>query len=169
MLGRSCCEVADDEHLATLTRSDVSRIRAAIKMRSEKFVDVEWMSPEECAAYEKLRPIYQGYFAQTPARLTLRRQQGRCIFLSSEGCSLPPYAKPIACHLYPLQPSLTGEISLQAERHGSVAAARLSNHACLAAEEAETFDHLLEMLGMSREQHERLSFQLRDEVKQHAR
>jgi len=51
-LGRSCCQPGPGERLATLTATDVERIRGATGLRRERFVDEEPFGPEEIRAYQ---------------------------------------------------------------------------------------------------------------------
>lgn len=170
-LGRSCCEVAEGEHLATLTDADVRRIEEATGRSAEAFSELEWLSVDEARAYEERRPLYAGYFASAPARRTLRRRDGACVFLvRGIGCSLPVEARPTACRLYPFELFPGGEWSVAVERHGGVAAARASGRsACLAVEEASSMDEVLEAFGTTCAEVEALGEQLREEVAAHGR
>jgi uncharacterized protein len=169
-LGTSCCEVKDDDHLATLTASDVHRIHDFIGKRADTFSESEWLSEKEVQEYEARRPLYQGYFRHEPRRLTLRRRDGACIFLDRQtGCRLPADVRPTACRLYPFELWAEGW-SLQISRFGSVKDAQTSGeHACLAVEEADSMDAARALLGVTREDIEALGEQLRREVKDHAR
>src|SRR5207245_196045 len=104
----------------------------------QRFSEDEWLSEEEARLYSERRPLYRDYFRHGPRRLTLRREAGACVFLDrKEGCALPTEVRPTACRLYPFELWADGTWSLQVERHGSLAAARLERgHACLAVEEA---------------------------------
>src|SRR4051794_854184 len=94
-LGISCCEVTEQDKLATLTHADVERISAATGLKAKKFVEEEWFTPEEAHAYEERRPLYQGYFARSQARLTLQRKDGACVlFEPGKGCSLDSQTRP---------------------------------------------------------------------------
>ena len=74
VLGRSCCQPGPGERLATLTATDVERIRIATGWRRERFVEHEPLSPEEALAYEATRPGYRGYFRSTMVRWGLRAE-----------------------------------------------------------------------------------------------
>jgi len=170
VLGTSCCEVREDEKLATLTLADVERIARHAARSAEIFCEDEWLSELEAQRYEARRPLYEGYFRHQPRRLTLRRKDGACVFLDrARGCTLGPEVRPTACRLYPLELWPDGVWSLQVERHGSVEAARTAPGSCLAVEEASELEPLANALGMTRAQVEALGEQLREEVKRHAR
>jgi Fe-S-cluster containining protein len=171
LLGRTCCEVSEGEQLATLTRSDVERIREHTRLPARAFSEVEWLSDEEARDYEWRRPLYAGYFRQGPGRLTLRRHAGACVFhRASGGCSLSPEVRPTACRLYPFELWPDGSWSLQVERMGSLAEARaMGGSACLAVEEAEAMEEVLAAFGTRQEEVEALGERLREEVRQHAR
>lgn len=170
MLGTSCCEVKDHEQLATLTAADVHRIVEATGQRPARFTTSEWLTLDEAREYEERRPLYRGYFRHGPARLTLQRRNGACVFHDPRtGCSLPPDAKPTACRLYPFEQWPDGSWSLQVDRFGELDAARASGSACLAVEEANAMDDLLAAFAMTREQVEALGQRIREEVAFHVR
>lgn len=175
VLGRSCCEVSEGEHLATLTHADVERVAAHMGLSPSRFSEVEWLTLEEALEYERRRPLYRGYFRQGPARLTLRRRSGACVFHDArEGCVLPEEVRPTACRLYPFELWPDGTWSLQVERLGGVEEARAEGGAgagavCLAVEEAEQLEDVLAAFGTSREALAALGERLRAEVRQHAR
>ena len=168
-LGRSCCEVDPSERLATLTWVDVDRICAATSLAPRAFAELEWLSPEEARDCEARRPLYGGYFARGPARLTLRRRRDACVFLErGRGCSLGASVRPTACLLYPFELWPDGSWSLQVERFGSLEAARLAvGSGCLAVEEAESMDAVLAAFSTTREEVAELGERLRAEVRAH--
>ncbi len=167
VLTASCCEVDEDEQLATLTPADVARVAEHTGWRAEKFSEQEWLTPEEAAAYERRRPLYVGYFRRSTARLTLRRAQGACVFLDrARGCTLPSDVRPTACRLYPFELWPDGQWSLQVARFGDLdEAAAQRGAACLAVEEAEGMDDVLRAFSLTREQVEAIGAQLREEVR----
>lgn len=171
VLGASCCEVRDDERLATLTLADVSRIAAATGQAPARFSEAEWLSDEEAGGYEARRPLYAGYFRHGPRRLTLRRREGACVFLDrARGCVLSAAVRPTACRLYPFELWPDGTWSLQVDRHGSVESARrASGSSCLAVEEAQSMDEVLSAFGLARDEVEALGERLALEVREHAR
>jgi Fe-S-cluster containining protein len=166
-LGVSCCQVRPGERLATLTRADVDRIRAATRLRQERFVDQEPFSPQEAADYEKRRPGWRGYFRWTQLRWTLRVYRGACVFLGPHGCSLDTSVRPTACLLYPFEPALAG-FTLAVERSGSVADARATGEPrCLAAEEASSQRELQRLFRLDVQTLTALRDRLRREVEAH--
>src|SRR5512140_3635279 len=95
LLGTACCEVRDDEQLATLTWADVERIRVAARLPAAAFSEEEWVTEKQATEYERRRPLYRGYFRSGTSRLTLRRQRGACTFLHPRiGCTLSPNVRP---------------------------------------------------------------------------
>jgi len=166
-LGRSCCQPGPGERLATLTATDVERIRIATGWRRERFVEHEPLSPEEALAYEATRPGYRGYFRSTTVRWGLRAERGACVFLGAQGCSLGPETRPTACLLYPFEPAAHGW-TLAVERSGSVElAARSGEPRCLAAEETRSRGSLLRSFALDVEGLTALIDRLRAEVKAH--
>lgn len=166
-LGRSCCQPAPGERLATLTRSDVERIQAATGWRRERFVEHEPLSPEEALAYEARRPGYRGYFRRTVVRWALRAQRGACVFLGARGCVLDPATRPTPCLLYPFEPSEHGW-TLAVERSASLALAVSSGEPrCLAAEEARSRGALLRSFALDVQGLTALFDRLRAEVEAH--
>ena len=166
-LGRSCCQPGPGERLATLTATDVDRIRAATGWRRERFVEHEPLSPEETLAYEALRPGYRGYFRSTTVRWGLRSERGACVFLGARGCTLDVETRPTACLLYPFEPAEHGW-TLAVERSGTVElAARSGEPRCLAAEEARSRGNLLRTFALDVEGLTSLVDRLRDEVEAH--
>ena len=167
-LGRSCCEAADDEPLATLTWADVARIQTATHLARTAFVQQEVFSEAEARAYERLRPGWRGYFRQGTVRLTLARSLGACVFLDRRtGCSLPPNVRPTACLLYPFEPT-EAAWALAVERDGSVEGALASGEPrCLAVEEADGRGALLRAFGHDALSLEGLRTRLRAEVRAH--
>jgi len=168
-LGRSCCEVDERERLATLTWADVDRIAAATSRRPRTFAEVEWLTPEETQVYESHRPLYRGYFARGPARLTLRRRGGACVFLErGRGCTLGEDVRPTPCLLYPFELWPDGSWSFQVDRFGSLEAARAaSGSSCLAVEEAGSMEEVLAAFSLTREAISALGERLRVEVRAH--
>jgi Fe-S-cluster containining protein len=166
-LGSSCCQVGPGERLATLTRADVERIRAATRLRQEQFLDQEPFSPQESADYERRRPGWRGYFRWTQVRWTLRAQRGACVFLGPRGCSLDSSVRPTACLLYPFEPAPLG-FTLAVERSGSVADARASGEPrCLAVEEASSQRELQRLFRLDVQTLTSLRDRLRREVEAH--
>ena len=104
-LGRSCCQPGPGERLATLTATDVERIRTATGWRRERFVEHEPLASEEALAYEERRPGYRGYFRTTTVRWGLRAERGACVFLVGARVHAPPGTRPTACLLYPFEPA----------------------------------------------------------------
>lgn len=169
-LGQSCCQVGPGEHLATLTLTDVERIREATRLSPRRFVEEEWLTEEEARDYETRRPLYRGYFDQGPRRLTLARRDGACVFFRPQGgCTLSAAVRPTACRLYPFELWPDGQWSLQVERFGSMEEARASGAACLAIEEADGMDDILRAFDTRRAEVEALGRTLHGEVRQHAR
>ncbi|MBM7113678.1 hypothetical protein [Archangium primigenium] len=170
LLGASCCEVKEGERLATLTRADVERIQAHTRLAARRFVDEEVLSHEEAAEYEARRPLYRGYFARAPVRLTLRTRAGACVFHApGKGCVLPAEVRPVACRLYPFERWPDGSWSVQMGRYGDLSEARAGGDACLAVEEADSMDGVLELFGTTREQVEALGEVLAGETGRHGR
>ena len=166
-LGRSCCQPGPGERLATLTATDVDRIRAATGWRRERFVEHEPLSPEETLAYEARRPGYRGYFRSTTVRWGLRSERGACVFLGTRGCTLDVETRPTACLLYPFEPAEHGW-TLAVERSGTVElAARSGEPRCLAAEEARSRGSLLRSFALDVEVLTSLVDRLRAEVEAH--
>ena len=168
VFGVSCCEVKDDEQLATLTWADVGRLVAATGQSFEAFAEWEWLDEAQAAKWLELHSSLAPYFGTQSRRLTLRRKNGACVFLGPSGCSLTADERPIACRLYPFEIRPHGEWGLQVDRHGSVEEAAASGeHACLAVEEADSFDALCSAFGTSREALEALAVQQGLEAKAH--
>jgi len=166
-LGRSCCQPGPGERLATLTATDVERIRAATGWGRERFVEHEPLSPEESLAYEARRPGYRGYFRRTVVRWGLRAERGSCVFLGAQGCSLEPATRPTACQLYPFEPAEHGW-TLAVERSGSPElAAASAEPRCLAAEEARSKGGLLRSFALDVQGLTALIDRLRAEVEAH--
>lgn len=170
VFGRSCCEPGPGDRLTTLTLPDVERIAAHTGRASRTFVEEEWLTAEEALDFEAQRPAFRGYFAREPRRLTLAQRDGGCVFHTRDaGCTLPETVRPLACRLYPFAPWPDGTLALVPERHGDLARARAEGGACLAVEEAEDFEALLEAFGTSIEAVHRLGMQLTEAVHAHAR
>jgi len=68
-----------------LSEEDVPRLAAFLGMSAKEF--------------------QEEYLFSTKYTLRLRRRQGKCPFLKSEGCSVHP-AKPTQCRLFPFWPEL---------------------------------------------------------------
>lgn len=169
VLGRSCCEVEDHEQLATLTWADVDRISAATGRPARAFTEVEWLTVDEALTYESRRPLYHGYFARGPARLTLKRRAGACVFLQrGRGCSLEAGVRPTSCLLYPFELWPDGSWSLQVDRFGALEDARVARgSSCLAVEEASSMNGVLGAFSTTREEVVALGERLRGEVRAH--
>jgi uncharacterized protein len=166
-LGRSCCQPGPGERLATLTASDVERIRASTGWRRDRFVEHETLSAEEVVAYEARRPGYRGYFRRTVVRWGLRSERGACVFLGAQGCSLDAAVRPTACLLYPFEPATHGW-TVAVERSGSPELAAGSGEPrCLAVEEARSRGGLLRSFGLDVQGLTALIVRLRAEVEAH--
>jgi Fe-S-cluster containining protein len=170
LLGRSCCEVKEGEHLAALTRADVERITAHTGLASRRFVTEEYLTEEEAAGYEARRPLYRGYFRRGPVRLTLLTRAGACVFHErGRGCGLPALVRPVACQLYPFERWPDGSWSVQMGRYGDLEAAREGGGACLAVEEAGSMEEVLGVFHTTREAVEMLGAQLAEDSRRHGR
>lgn len=170
-LGSSCCEVLDTERLATLTTADVNRMVRATSRPARHFLEVEWLSHGEILDYAQVRPVYEGYFANSPARLTLARKGGACVFHGAEtGCALSSEVRPVACQLYPFEPWPGGGFSLLVERHGTAELERRGMApACLAVEESESMEALQKAFGVTEGSLQQLAARLRGDVLEHGR
>lgn len=163
VLGSSCCEVKDGEQLATLTWADADRIGVAS-------TEWEWLTDDQAARWSLLHVAWGRYFGPWTRRLTLKRKDGRCVFLGARGCTLTEDERPTACRLYPFEVRAQGDWGLQVDRFGGVAAARASGeHACLAIEEGDSYDALFAAFDTSRAALEALHARLRAEAVDHAR
>ncbi len=170
VLGTSCCEVKEGEHLATLTRADVERIATHTGLGTRRFVAEEYLTEEESAGYEARRPLYRGYFRRGPVRLTLATRAGACVFHEKgRGCVLPGDVRPVACRLYPFERWPDGSWSVQMERYGDLDEARAGSGACLAVEEAGSMEDVLAAFDTTREAVESLGGQLAREAWAHGR
>lgn len=170
LLGTSCCEVREGEHLATLTRADVARISAHTGLAARRFVHEEGLTEEEAAEYESLRPLYRGYFHRGPVRLALAVRAGACVFLDKgRGCVLPEEVRPVSCRLFPFERQVDGTWSVSVGRYGDLEAAREGGGACLVVEEASAFEEVLTVFGTSREALEELGRRLAGEARAHGR
>lgn len=170
-LGASCCQVKPGEHLATLTFADVERIEAATGAFRGAFVEAEVLEDDaQVEAWLEAQPMHRGYFGPGRQRLTLRRRGGACTFLGPAGCRLGAEARPTQCLLYPLSWTASGAWGLAVERFGSVAEAKASgSHACLAVEEANSFEALRTAFSLSAGEAQALAERLRAEVLEHGR
>lgn len=161
-LGRSCCEPGEGDALATLTPADIARIQEERGRAPRHFVEEEWLSHEETWLYERVRPLFRGYFARAPVRYTLQRKgggrEGACVFHEpSRGCTLSDAARPIACRLYPFEQLLDGSWGLAVgpgEKSG-----------CLAVEEGGSLEEVMAAFGVTQAQLERWGAQLREELR----
>lgn len=170
LLGTSCCEVREGEHLATLTRADVARISEHTGLAARRFVHEEGLTEEDAAEYESRRPFYRGYFRRGPVRLTLAVRAGACVFLDrGHGCALSAEARPVACRLYPFERQADGQWSVAVGRYGNMEEAREGGGACLAVEEASALEDVLAAFGTTWERLEALGAQLAEEARAHGR
>lgn len=159
-LGRSCCEPREGEHLCTLTHADVARIQAETGLAPRRFVVEEPFPHDEQLAYERLRPLYRGYFRARPVRLTLARgPRGACVFhREATGCTLSADARPTACRLYPLEWGAHGDWLPAASPHEGE---------CLALDEAASLEDVARALGLSGSDLDGLRVRLLEEVHAH--
>lgn len=159
------------ERLATLTWSDVERVREATGRALEAFAEWEWLDADHVQAWLHVNPVYRGYVGPSPRRLTLKAEGGACVFLDRRsGCTLDKEARPTACRIYPFEPG--GRLSV--DRFESVEDARASvvkggAHACLAVQESKSFELLRKALGTTEEEVLMLADRLRTEVRAHAK
>jgi len=170
VLGHSCCEVQEGEYLATLTRADVARITGHSRLAARRFVLEDVLAEETAAEYEVRHPLYRGYFRRGPIIWSLAVRDGACVFfVKGEGCSLPPDVRPVACRLYPFERWPDGGWSVAMGRYGNLDEARAGGSACLAVEESESMEQVLEAFGTTRETVEALGAQLEEESRAHGR
>ncbi len=170
VLGTSCCEVKNDEQLATLTWADVDRLHEATGKAAEAFTEWEWLNEDQAARWSLLHPQWKHYFGPSTRRLTLMRKNGACVFHGAQGCVLTAQQRPTACRLYPFEVRAHGQWGLQVDRFGSVEdAVQSGEHACLAVEEAASFEALWKAFGTDREALEALGARLEAEAKDHGR
>lgn len=170
VFGSSCCEVKGDERLATLTWADVDRLEAAAGRGHAAFTEWEWLGEEEAVRWSSLHPQWGGYFGPSVRRLTLKSARGACVFHGAQGCSLTAEQRPTACRLYPFEVRAHGDWGLQVDRFGSIAdAVAAGEHACLAIEEADSFEALWTAFGTNRASLEALAQRLAEEARDHQR
>ena len=126
------------------------------------------MGEAEAARWSLLHPRWGGYFGPSTRRLTLKRRAGACVFHGAQGCTLTTEQRPTACRLYPFEVRTHGEWGLQVDRFGSVEdAAKSGEHACLAVEEADSFEALWKAFGTDRASLEALGARLQQEAREH--
>ncbi|WP_225408848.1 YkgJ family cysteine cluster protein [Stigmatella hybrida] len=170
LLGKSCCEPRNGEHLAMVTRADMERIHAHTGLAVHRFTHREGLTDLEAQEYEGQWPLYRGYFRKGPVRVTLAERRGACIFFApATGCTLPAEVRPVACRLYPFEQWADGSWSVAVGRYGDLALARQEGGACLGVEEASSMEALLAMFGTTRETVEALGAQLAEETRAHGR
>lgn len=170
VLGTSCCEVKGDEQLATLTWADADRLEAATGRPASAFTEWEWLGEEAAARWALLHPRWGAYFGPSTRRLTLRRSGGACVFHGAQGCTLTAQQRPTACRLYPFEVRPHGQWGLQVDRFGSIdEALAAGEHACLAVEEADSFEALWAAFETDRPALEALAQRLGEEARAHGR
>lgn len=108
-MGRSCCEPESPHELATLSRGDIARIRAATGKPERAFVDLEPFSPEAAHHHAQVRPA-NANAVRGGIREHLRAEHGACVFLGPRGCTLDSSTRPLACRLYPFELDAAGQI-----------------------------------------------------------
>jgi Fe-S-cluster containining protein len=169
-IGKTCCEPAEYEQLAMVTRADLERITEHTGLPAWRFTEEEDVSTADASAFETRWPLYRGYFRRRPVRTILRARKGACVFLDRmRGCTLPLHVRPIACRLYPFDKWADGSWSLAVGRYGDLAVAREEGSACLAVEEADSMEDVLRAFGTTREAVEALGAQLAEEARNHGR
>lgn len=163
--------MGEEDRLATLTDTDITRIEETTGVARARFVEEEWLTAEDADAYERDRPLYTGYFRSGPRRLTLKRARGACVFhQAGSGCSLGADVRPTACLLYPFQLWPGGEWGAALAAHGSIEEARQRRgQACLALEESVGIEQALAAFDTTPAQLEALGARLREEVRAHQR
>jgi Fe-S-cluster containining protein len=170
-LTASCCEVKPHERLATITWSDVERLRAATGLELDDFAEWEWLDADHVQAWLHVNPVYRGYLGPSPRRLTLKAVGGACVFLDRKsGCTLSRDARPTPCRIYPFEPG--GRLSV--DRFDALEQARANvvkgtAHACLAVQESGSFEELRRALDTSEEEVQLLADRLRTEIRAHAK
>jgi Fe-S-cluster containining protein len=153
-----------------LTRADVERISAHTRLAPRRFVQEDGVTEQEALDFENRWPLYRGYFLRGPVSLTLRAQEGACIFYNrATGCTLPGEVRPVACRLYPFEQWGDGSWSLAMGRYGDLTVAREEGGACLAVEESESMEQVFAAFGTTREVVEALGAQLAREARNHGR
>ena len=104
-LQKTCCERSDVE--VALTEGDIIRIRRFYK--ANDFYRRIPVPPELAATYENpdhhdatVSLYVAGLFDAQGRRPILEKQaDGRCLFVTGQGCVLPVEARPLLCRLYP--------------------------------------------------------------------
>jgi Fe-S-cluster containining protein len=163
--------VKPHERLATLTWSDVERVRAVTGRALETFAEWEWLDADHVHAWLHVNPVYRGYVGASPRRLTLKAEGGGCVFLDRrKGCTLDKETRPTPCRIYPFEPG--GRLSV--DRFESVEDARASvvkggAHACLAVQESKSFEALRAAVGTTQDEVLMLADRLREEIRAHAK
>jgi uncharacterized protein len=163
--------VKGEEQLATLTWADADRIEAATGLRASAFTEWEWLGEGAAARWSLLHAAWGNYFGPSTRRLTLKREKGACVFhTAATGCSLTAEQRPTACRLYPFEVRAHGEWGLQVDRFDSIEdAQRSGEHACLAVEEADSFEALWRAFGTDAAALEALAERLKREAQEHGR
>ncbi|UIJ36699.1 hypothetical protein [Desulfobaculum bizertense] len=104
--GQCCCEVLPEDipHCFPLSQADVERIEAATGIPGKGIARQETV-PALVQSLERLFPeckdLLQEKVQIGGQHLRLALEDGACVFLGSEGCTLPRDARPVYCRIYP--------------------------------------------------------------------
>lgn len=133
--GTGCCTSTNGVPLAPLLETDLARISQATGLQADAFVTTRPIDEEEREALWDDDPVLRGLSADGVIR-SLRIQDGACVFLGPEGCTLGS-ARPLLCRRFPFVRRERGRIAVN------------PGGECLACDEAQSLPELLQLLGSS--------------------
>ena len=135
--GLGCCvlEGASTEKVVGMTRGEARRIATACGRPMEEFCLEDEISPQFEAHINLMHPVLNRIM---PGRRRLRLkvdENGACVFLGQDGCTLPREDRPLFCRLFPFWFTPDARLAL------------LETGSCLAQREAASLDEVLARLG----------------------
>lgn len=146
--GRTCCEPDDGVSLAPLGPADVLRIIGATGLAVEAFAREVALDRIDRAALRLEDPAAAAMLKGAPGR-TLLAVDGRCVFHDrASGCRLAYDVRPLHCRRFPFV------------RQGRFHVVRPGG-ACLAVEESKDLPDLVERLGTSLPELDRIDAEMR--------
>jgi Fe-S-cluster containining protein len=146
--GPTCCEPEPGLPLAALTPGDVARIAAATGLPPTAFTESRQVDATERAFLQKDDRLL-ARLVQDGNLVSLAKRGRACVFHEAgRGCSLAYEVRPLLCRRFPIV------------RQGRFLNVRPGGR-CLAVEEARDMSQLLQSLGLSEAELERLEQKVR--------
>jgi len=102
-IGSGCCFLKDTSQQSQvgILSPDINKIKNHLNIDEDSFIVKDTVNDEFRESLSKnIHPIFDKVFYNNIA-FRLKVVDGKCVFLSGDGCTLPKEVRPLYCRIYP--------------------------------------------------------------------